>query len=68
MSELKVKHMYDVKIHWLEHGIELKSVLAVNSFQAKEKVIQGSGKGMYNAEKSTARIVKYNVATQRCGE
>ena len=65
MSELMVKHMYVVKIHWLEHDAEYKSVLACNSFQAKNKVIEGSGKGMYDAEKSIAIVTKYNVAVQR---
>lgn len=67
MNKLNVKHMYDVVIHWLNHGIEIRSVIAINSFQAISKVVDGSGKGMYDAEKSKARLVRYNVAVQRGG-
>ena len=65
MSKLIVKHMYRVKIHWLYDDVEYKDVLAINDFQAKDKVIQKSGKGMYDSEKSTAKVIKYNVAVQR---
>jgi hypothetical protein len=62
---LIVKHQYRVEIHWLDHPVEYKDALAINALQAKDKVIQGGGKGMYNAEKSKAKVVKYNVAVKR---
>ncbi len=59
-----VKHQCTVEIHWLNHPVETAHVLAINEFQAKQKVIQGKGKGMYDAEKSKATVTKYNVAVQ----
>jgi len=62
---MKVKHQYKVEIHWLDYPVECKEVLAINEFQAKDKVISGKGKGFYDAELSKATVVKYNVAIQR---
>ena len=62
---MDVKHQYKVEIHWLDHPVEIRDVLAINTLQAKDKVIIGSGKGMYDAVNSTATIVKYNVAICR---
>lgn len=59
------KHQYRVQIHWLNHDIEFRDVLAINELQAKDRVINGSGKGMYDAEKSKAILIKHNVAVQR---
>ena len=58
--------MFDVLIHWVDGTSTLKSVLAVNSCQAKIKVVSDSGrKDLYDNEKSKARLVKYNVAVYR---
>ena len=66
MSELKVKHKYKVIINWCNGEAEVKSVLAINAFQAKNKVISESkNKGLYDNETSTADVVKYNVAVTR---
>jgi hypothetical protein len=66
MDNLHVKHQYKVEIHWLNHPVDAKEVLAINSFQAKQKVISDSDNdGMYNAEKSFAKLVKSNVSVKR---
>ena len=65
---LLVKHKYRVQIHWLNHAIEFKDVLAINEFQAKDKVINGSDKGLYDAERSKAVVIKHNVAVQRVSD
>lgn len=59
---MNIKHQYRVSVHWLNHPVEIRDVLAINSFQAINKVVSGSGKGMYDAESSSAEAVKYNVA------
>ena len=66
MSSLHVKHKYKVEIHWLNHPVEAKEVLAINDYQAKQKVIFDSANdGMYDAEKSFAKLVKSNVSVKR---
>ena len=65
---LLVKHEYKVEIHWVDYPIESRSVLAINEFQAKDKVISGSNKGLYDSENSKATVVKYNVAVQRISD
>lgn len=66
VSSLHVKHKYKVEIHWLSHPVEVKEVLATNDYQAKQKVIFDSANdGMYNAEKSFAKLVKNNVSVKR---
>tara|TARA_R100000541_G_scaffold46904_1_gene53989 strand:+ start:226 stop:438 length:213 start_codon:yes stop_codon:yes gene_type:complete len=66
MSELKVKHKYKVIINWCNGDVEAKTVLAINTFQAKNKVISESkNKGLYDDETSTVDVVKYNVAVTR---
>ena len=66
MSELKVKHKYKVIINWCNGETEVKNVLAINTFHAKNKVISESkNKGLYDNETLTVDIVKYNVAVTR---
>ena len=66
MSNLHVKHQYKVEIHWLNHPVEAREVLAINDYQAKQKVIFDScNDGMYDSEKSFAKIIKHNVAVKR---
>ena len=45
---------YRVIIKWLNHPAESADVEAANAFQAKELVIQGKNKGLYDAINSTA--------------
>ena len=68
MITLHVKNQYKVQIHWADYPVEFRTVLAINEFQAKDKVICGSGKGFYDSEQSRVDIVKYGVAVQRVGE
>ncbi len=66
MGELKVKHKYKVTIKWCDGDVEVKNVLAINAFQAKNKVISESkNKGLYDNGASTVDVVKYNVAVTR---
>ncbi len=66
MSELKVKHQYRVDIYWCNGVVETERVLAINDFQAKNKVVENSKQeGLYDNVKSTAKIEKHNVAVVR---